>query len=107
MKMIDIGVILCHHFPMLNSKQCAALCMIFAEPTSPNVKWNEMLLLLKAIGAVTRKTRSGVMVNLGGGAVFGSHRPHPDELLDKAAATALRKALTLAGHVPANHGCSC
>ncbi len=92
---------------MLNSRQCATLCLIFAEPASPNIKWSEMLALLKAVGAVTKKTKSGVMANLGGGAVFGSHRPHPGELMDKGAVTALRKALILAGHGPAAYGCSC
>lgn len=92
---------------MLNSKQCATLCLIFGEPASPNVKWSDMLALLKAVGAVAKKTKSGVMVNFGGGAVFGSHRPHPGELMDKAAVTALRKALTLASHSPSVHGCAC
>lgn len=92
---------------MLNSKQCATLCLIFAEPASPNVKWSDMMTLLKAAGAVTRKTKSGVMANLGGGAVFGAHRPHPGELMDKAAVTALKKALTLVGHTPAAHRCTC
>lgn len=65
-----------------------------------------MITLLKALGAVIRRTKSGVMANLGGGAVFGSHRPHPGELMDKAAVTALRRALTLAGHSLIVHGCS-
>ena len=91
---------------MLNSKHCATLRLIHAEPTSANVKWSEMMSLLKALGAVTKKTRSGVMANFGGRAVFGSHRPHPGDLMDKAAVTALRRALILAGQTPAAHNCS-
>ena len=46
------------------------------------------------------------MAGFGGGAVFGSHRAHPGELMDHAAVTALRRVLILAGHTPAAHKCS-
>ncbi|MBL1213783.1 MAG: type II toxin-antitoxin system HicA family toxin [Ignavibacteriae bacterium] len=71
--------------------------LIFAEPISSNVIWNDIEKLLKALGAEISEGRgSRVRLYLNGvRAVF--HRPHPQKETDKGALKSMRRFLIEAG----------
>ncbi len=91
----------------LNGTLCKTLCDIFRMPPSPNVHWHDAETLLRALGSRVSPTKSGMRSDFGGGFIWMSHRPHPKPVMDKAATRDLKTHLSLAGHVPTDHGCRC
>ena len=81
----------------LNSKNQRLLDRIRMNPIQSNVDWDDVEILLKALGAEISEGRgSRVRIELNGiFAVF--HRPHPRKEIDKGALKSLRKFLSSAG----------
>jgi hypothetical protein len=64
----------------LNSGQRRTLERIFAEPTPRNIRWNDIISLLEALGAtIERRGGSSTRVSLGGRlGVFYAPHPRPE-----------------------------
>ena len=81
----------------MNKKQRKTLELIFKNPTSPNVRWNDIETLFIGFGGeISEGSGSRVRIALNGvKAVF--HRPHPQKVTDKGALISVRKFLQNAG----------
>lgn len=85
----------------MKRKHEKTLALLFAHPTSANVKWNDVTALLKDLGA-TMEEREGSRVKV---KLFGEirvvHRPHKcGPNLDKGAVSDLRDWLADHGVKP-------
>lgn len=77
----------------MKHKHRATLQLIFAHPTSANVKWRDVESLLAALGATFKEAEGArVTINLFG-VVRVMHRPHPRPVMDKGAVASVRKWL--------------
>ena len=81
----------------MNKKQKETLKSIFKEPVLSNVKWSNVEILFRGLGAeISQGNGSRVRVLLNCvKAVF--HRPHPRKEIDKGALISIRKFLKNAG----------
>ena len=77
----------------MKRKHQKTLGLIFARPTSANIKWHDMEALFESIGAeISEREGSRVGVKLfGDRRVF--HRPHPSPNTDKGAVASIRQWL--------------
>ena len=81
----------------MQKKHQRTLQSIWARPIKSDVSWQEIEVLLKALGAELSEGRgSRVRIALNGvRAVF--HRPHPQKETDKGALVSMRRFLKAAG----------
>lgn len=81
----------------LNNKQRQILELIFTNPVSSNILWQDIEILFIALGAdVSQGAGSRVRVKLNEvKAVF--HEPHPEKETDKGAVKSVRDFLLKAG----------
>ncbi len=85
----------------MNKKQQKTIERIFKRPTLANIKWNDVVSVLKACGAEIHDSASGSRV----GIVYKNarmvlHKPHPGSELKKYAVEDVRDFLTRAGVTP-------
>ncbi|USX17136.1 type II toxin-antitoxin system HicA family toxin [Oxalobacteraceae bacterium OTU3CAMAD1] len=75
----------------MRRKHQRTLELVFARPTSANVRWADVEALFIELGAsVEEREGSRVLVRLfGERRVF--HRPHPEPMTDKGALASIRK----------------
>lgn len=74
---------------------------IFAKPTRSDVRWGDVVALVKKLGGtVTQRAGSRVAFDLDGVTVV-LHQPHPGEIMKKYAVEAVRDFLIAAGQGPA------
>ncbi|MCP4680928.1 MAG: type II toxin-antitoxin system HicA family toxin [Desulfobacterales bacterium] len=80
----------------MQRKHRKTLESIFKRPVSGNIRWNDVVSMLKALGAEIddRRTGSRVHIELQGKDLL-QHRPHPSPCMDRGAVAALRKFLEL------------
>ena len=81
----------------MKAKYKKTLRKIFEKPTSSNIEWKDIMVLLKSLGAEIsegRGSRVRILLNHVR-AVF--HRPHPQKETDKGSVSAMRKFLENAG----------
>jgi hypothetical protein len=85
---------------IVNRKNQRTLQKLFAQPVLANIKWADIEVLFKSLGAVlAERTGSRVEVILFSEiAVF--HRPHPSPDTEKGAVAAIRKWLEQNGVRP-------
>jgi hypothetical protein len=84
----------------MKTKHAKTLELIFSHPASGNVRWNDVLALLAALGAKfveAEGSRVGVRL-FNDRRVF--HRPHPSSNMDKGAVANLREWLRTNGVTP-------
>ncbi len=85
----------------MKRKHQKTLETIFAHPVSGNLKWQDVVSLLKALGAEIDESREGSRVGiLLHENVVVQHRPHPSPNMDKGAIAALRNFLVDCGVRP-------
>lgn len=96
---LDI-VLLCSTVMYMKRKHPKTLDLIFAQPTSANIKWNNIEAPFIALGAeLIERAGSRVGVRLfNERRVF--HRPHPSPDTDKGAVASIRKWLNENGVTP-------
>jgi len=84
----------------MKRKHRRTLELIFARPTSGNIKWNDIESLFIGLGAdLSEREGSRIGVRLfGERRVF--HRPHPSPNTDKGAVASIRKWLKENGVEP-------
>jgi hypothetical protein len=81
----------------MNKKQRKTYDAIFAEPIRRNIVWNDVVVLVKAIGGtVTRGDGSRVRFELNDISV-NIHSPHPQKELKRYQVKAIREFLINAG----------
>jgi hypothetical protein len=61
----------------MNSKNRKTLEAIFSQPTRSNIKWNDIVKLLEAVGAQILEGDGSRVQFLIGTAKLAMHRPHP------------------------------
>jgi len=80
----------------MKRKHRRTLELVFRKPISGNVKWEEVVALLRAYDAKIDQSRAGSRVHIElRGKDLLQHRPHPSPCMDKGAVSALRKFLEL------------
>ena len=78
----------------MKSKDRKLLEKIFVRPVSGNIRFSDILLLFKSIGAeISEAEGSRVRVFLFG-EIRVFHRPHPSPMTDKGAVESIRKWMT-------------
>ncbi len=78
----------------MRRKHKKTLELIFLRPVCGNVNWNDVVSLLKALGAEVDESRKGSRVGiLLNGNVIIQHKPHPSPKMDKGAVESLRNFL--------------
>ena len=84
----------------MKRKHLKTLGLIFSQPVSANIKWNDIEALFVALGAeISERAGSRVGVRLfNERRVF--HRPHPTPDTDKGAVVSIRKWLKENGVTP-------
>ncbi len=84
----------------MNNKQRKTLDAIYEIPPRSDIRWADILSLLKAVGAELGEVRgSRVKIVLNGvPAIF--HRPHPKPVTDKGSVGSMRRFLASAGVKP-------
>src|SRR5262245_24900248 len=94
---------------VLSNRRCRTLCAVFEEPTRADIRWNELVGLCTALGALQSKGgRSGSRRRFllrGTRAVL--HEPHPGSEMNKGSVESARQFLRNAGISPAAEGCRC
>ncbi|MBK1642825.1 type II toxin-antitoxin system HicA family toxin [Chromatium okenii] len=84
----------------MKQKYQRTLELIFARPTSANIRWSEIEALFRELGAIIEE-REGSRVSIYlFGVVRVFHRPHPSPNVDKGALTTIRKWLAANGVEP-------
>ncbi|MCL5285168.1 MAG: type II toxin-antitoxin system HicA family toxin [Nitrospirae bacterium] len=84
----------------MKGKHQKTLLLLFSHPTSANVDWNDVVGLLRSLGAVIEErkgSRVGILLN-DKTVIF--HRPHPRPSMDKGAVVSMREFLNLCGITP-------
>jgi len=84
----------------MKRKHQRTIQLVFAHPTSANIRWSDIEALFVELGAsVSEREGSRVLVRLfDERRVF--HRPHPEPTTDKGAVAAIRKWLEENGVQP-------
>jgi len=85
----------------MNSRQVATLKSIFNHPTPSNIRWKQIVSLLKAVGGELDEARSGsriaITVNK---RVSVVHKPHPGSEVGQHTVRDIRDLLKDAGITP-------
>ena len=85
---------------MLSSKHARTLAEIFANPVRADIRWADIEVLLRALGAEsTEGSGSRVRVSLNGRRMV-FHEPHPQPTIVKDAVRSVRRFLLEAGITP-------
>lgn len=85
---------------MLSSKHARTLAEIFANPVRADIRWADIEVLLRALGAeITEGSGSRVRVSLNGRRMV-FHEPHPQPTIVKDAVRSVRRFLLEAGIGP-------
>ena len=85
----------------MNARHRRTLVANFAHPSRANVKWRDVVSLLRGLGAEVDERRQGSRVAiLLKGNVTVQHRPHPRPVMDKGAVAAMRDFLKNCGIEP-------
>ena len=83
----------------MKKKHQKTLNLIFARPVSSNVKWNDVVSLIGALGGEIKERKEGsAVVVILDDAVLYDHKPHPSPDMDKGAVAALRTFLSGLGY---------
>ncbi|MDE0170905.1 MAG: type II toxin-antitoxin system HicA family toxin [bacterium] len=84
----------------MNTKQRRTLEKVFKKPTPADIRWNDIMALLNAVG-VNVSQRSGSRVGLKKGSErMVVHRPHPEPETGRKTVRAIARFLTTTGIEP-------
>lgn len=85
---------------MMNSRNQKTLVAIFARPTLPNIRWEDIEALFRALNAVVTEGRGSRVRVILNGVAATFHRPHPGPVAKKGAVESVRELLKNAGVTP-------
>ena len=82
----------------MNSKQKKTFKAIFKKPVPADIKYNDVVAMMKALGADFKKDKSGSRVGFSlNGCTITIHAPHPGNELKQYAVKDIRDFLIKAG----------
>jgi hypothetical protein len=85
----------------MKRKHAKTLALVFKRPVSGSVRFNDVLALLRDLGATVETNREGSRIAV---VLFGQvrvmHKPHPQPEMDKGAVASLRDWLEINGVHP-------
>ena len=84
----------------MNARQTKTLSAIFAHPTSGNIRWNEIVSLIDAVGDVDEKRSGSRVAFTVNGLTLATHKPHPGSEVGRASIRDIRDFLKDAGITP-------
>jgi len=84
----------------MKRQQQRTLELIFAHPTSGNVRWTDIVALFRELGAEIREREGSRVEVFLFGEVHDFHRAHPRPDTDKGTVTSIRKWLETHGVKP-------
>ncbi|KMV35747.1 hexulose-6-phosphate synthase [Franconibacter pulveris] len=84
----------------LRKKHHHTLCQVFASPVSTAIKWQDIEMLIIALGGEVSMGRGSRVRFLLNDSVAHFHRPYPDPTTDKGAVLGLRHWLQEQGVMP-------
>lgn len=84
----------------MNARQTRTLAAIFAHPTPVNIRWNEIISLIEAIGDVDEKRSGSRVAFTVNGLTLITHKPHPSSEVGRASVRDIRDFLKGAGIIP-------
>ena len=84
----------------MNAKQKKTLVMIFSKPTRSDISWQETVSLLLGIGAVMKEGQGSRVRFKRRDCSLHVHAPHPEKVISKGTAEAIRGFLTDIGVAP-------
>jgi hypothetical protein len=84
----------------VNARQAKTLSAIFAHPTPSNIRWNEIVSLIEAVGDVDEKRAGSRVAFTVGGLTLITHKPHPGSEVGRAGIRDTRDFLKDAGITP-------
>lgn len=84
----------------MNSKQKATLVLIFTDPVSGSIAWDDIESLLKAVGCEVLEGKGSGVKFRHGELRIGFHRPHPDKEAKRYQVRDAREFLTQIGIKP-------
>lgn len=85
----------------MNSHHRKTLERIYEKPVLSNIRWQDVISLLKACGATIDDLRSGSRVGIElNGVIAVFHKPHPGNEMKRGAVESMRNFLMKAGIMP-------
>jgi len=84
----------------VNKRQRRTLAAIFSRPTPANVKWNDLLGLLRGLGATVVEAEGSRVRALFPSTEIVLHRPHPGDELKRYVVHQLREKFKTMGIRP-------
>ena len=84
----------------MNARQTKTLLAIFAHPTSGDIRWNEVVSLIEALGDVDEKRSGSRVAFTVNGLTHITHKPHPGSEVGRASVRDIRDFLKDAGITP-------
>lgn len=78
----------------MNNRQRATLTALFGQPVRLDIRWTDVVALLRALNATVDESRAGsrVGVHLNGATII-LHRPHPRTVIGPETVRSLRRFL--------------
>jgi len=84
----------------MNVRQTKTLSAIFAHPTPANIRWNEIVSLIEAVGDVDEKRSGSRVAFTVNGLTHITHKPHSGSEVGRASTRDIRDFLEDAGITP-------
>ncbi len=85
----------------MNSRQTTTLKSIFSHPTPSNIRWKEIVSLIRAVGGQLDEARSGSRVAITlNNRVSVIHKPHPGSEVGQHTVRDVRDLLKDSGIIP-------
>jgi hypothetical protein len=84
----------------MNARQAKTLAAIFGHPTPGNIRWNEIVSLIRAVGDVDEKRSGSRVAFTVNGLTHINHKPHPGSEVGRASVRDIRDFLKDAGIIP-------
>ena len=81
----------------LNSKQLTTLAAVFTTPIQGDIRWDDIVSLLKALGAEKEERKGSKVCFALNNRKILLHRPHPEPVAKKYCVEAVRRFLISAG----------
>jgi hypothetical protein len=84
----------------MNARQSRTLSAIFTLPTPADVRWNDIVSLIKAVGDVDQKRSGSRVAFTVNGLTHITHKPHPASEVGRMSVRDIRDFLQDAGITP-------
>jgi len=84
----------------MNSRQRKTLDVIFTDPASKTLPWDDLVSLLKSVGCRVIKKGGSAFGFEKNGQIFHAHKPHPQNTIKEHVVKGARRYLIKIGEMP-------